>query len=39
MPNTTPTAASGIIQATIVKKCDRASHRPETGKACAAGTC
>ena len=39
MPNTTPTAASGIIQATILKKCDRTGHRPETSKACAAGTC
>jgi integrase len=33
------TDANGIIQATILKKCDRAGHRPETNKACAAGTC
>jgi len=31
--------ASGIIQATILKKCDRAIHRPQTRKACAAGSC
>jgi hypothetical protein len=27
------------IQATIVKKCSRVAHRPETNKACAAGKC
>jgi hypothetical protein len=27
------------IQATIVKKCSRVAHRPETNKACAAGRC
>jgi hypothetical protein len=37
--NATPTAASGIIQATILKKCDRTNHRPETRKECAAGSC
>jgi integrase len=31
--------ANGIIQATILKKCDRAGHRPQTNKACAADTC
>lgn len=27
-----------LVQATIVKKCDRTNHKPETNKACAAGT-
>jgi len=27
------------IQATIVKKCSRVAHRPETNKACASGRC
>jgi hypothetical protein len=31
--------ANGIIQATILKKCDRAGHKPATNKQCAAGTC
>ena len=30
---------NGRLQATILKKCDRAYHRPETNKGCAAGTC
>ncbi len=30
---------SGNLQATILKKCDRSYHRPETNKGCAAGTC
>jgi Phage integrase family len=28
-----------LVQATVFKKCDRAGHKPETNKACAAGTC
>ncbi|MBO0805467.1 MAG: hypothetical protein J2P25_20620, partial [Nocardiopsaceae bacterium] len=35
----TPNEASGTLQATIIKKCDQAHHRPETSKACAGGTC
>jgi integrase len=31
--------ANGILQATILKNCDRTGHRPETNKKCAAGTC
>jgi integrase len=30
---------NGKLQATILKRCDRAYHRPETNKGCAAGTC
>jgi hypothetical protein len=38
----TQKAANGqdaIVQATIIKKCDRAYHRPESNKACKALTC
>ncbi len=30
---------NGKLQATILKKCDRTYHRPETNKQCAGGTC
>jgi hypothetical protein len=30
--------ANGIIQATILKKCDRRNRRLQTSKACAAGS-
>jgi hypothetical protein len=33
------TAANGLIQARILKKCDRTLHRPESNKTCAGGTC
>jgi Phage integrase family len=39
MPNTAPTAASGTLQATIIKKCSREHHRPEANKQCASGSC
>ena len=38
----TQTRENGVlasIKAVIVKKCDRALHRPETNKGCASGTC
>lgn len=35
MPKGTPKNANGQLQATILKKCDRTGHRPETSKACA----
>jgi hypothetical protein len=31
--------ANGRLQATIFKKCSRESHRPESNKGCASGTC
>ena len=39
MAKKVPAEANGIIQATILKKCDRAGHRPETRKASADRTC
>jgi hypothetical protein len=33
------TGNNGKLQATILKKCDRTYHRPETNRQCAAGTC
>ena len=36
MPKGTSKNANGQLQATILKKCDRTGHRPETSKACAA---
>jgi hypothetical protein len=30
---------NSLVQATIIKKCDRSNHRPESNKGCAAGTC
>jgi integrase len=30
---------SGKLQGTIFKKCDRAAHRPQSNRQCAAGTC
>ncbi len=30
---------NGKLQATVLKKCDRAYHRPETNRQCADGTC
>ena len=33
------TGNNGRLQATILKKCDRTYHRPETNKQCASGTC
>jgi hypothetical protein len=34
-----PSATSVKVTATILKKCDRSNHRPESNKACAASTC
>jgi hypothetical protein len=39
VPRKTSTAANALIQATIVKKCDRANHRPGSNKQCASRTC
>jgi hypothetical protein len=39
MPKDTPKNANGQLQATILKKCDRSNHRPESNKGCASGTC
>jgi hypothetical protein len=39
VPRKTSTAANALIQATIFKKCDRTSHRPDSNKQCANGTC
>jgi hypothetical protein len=39
MAKATPTAVNSLIQATILKKCDRAGHNPESNKQCANGTC
>ena len=33
------TGNNGKLQATVLKKCDRTYHRPETNKQCADGTC
>jgi hypothetical protein len=33
------TGNNGKLQATVLKKCDRTYHRPETNKQCAGGTC
>ena len=39
MPRKSSTVANSLIQATILKKCDRANHRPGSNKQCANGTC
>ena len=39
MASRTGTGNSGKLQGTIFKKCDRAAHRPDSNKWCAAGTC
>ena len=39
MAKATPTAANSLIQATILKKCDRTGHNPGSNKQCANGTC
>jgi hypothetical protein len=39
MPKGASKNANGQLQATILKKCDRSNHRPETNKGCADGTC
>jgi hypothetical protein len=39
VPRKSSTVANGLIQATILKKCDRANHRPQSNKQCANGTC
>jgi integrase len=39
MAKATATAPNSLIQAVIVKKCDRAGHRPDSNKGCANGTC
>jgi hypothetical protein len=39
MPQKTVNGQNALVQATIFKKCDRVNHKPETNKACAAGTC
>ena len=39
MPRKTSSAQNTLVQATVFKKCDRAYHRPESNKGCAAGTC
>jgi hypothetical protein len=39
MPRKASTAANGLIQASLVKKCSRAYHRPGSNKGCASGTC
>ena len=39
MPRKSSTVANGLIQAVILKKCDRTGHRPESNKQCANGTC
>jgi integrase len=36
MPNGTPKNVNGQLQATILKKCDRTGHHPETSRVCAA---
>ncbi len=39
MAKATTTAPNSLIQAVIVKKCDRTGHNPDTNKGCANGTC
>jgi hypothetical protein len=39
MAKATATAPNSLIQAVIIKKCDRTNHRPDSNKACANGTC
>ena len=39
MAKATATAPNSLIQAVIIKKCDRAGHRPDSNKGCANGTC
>ena len=31
--------SNSLVQATIIKKCDRTYHKPDSNKGCAAGTC
>jgi hypothetical protein len=33
------TGNNGKLQAAVLKKCDRAYHRPQTNKQCASGSC
>ncbi|HEX4090424.1 MAG TPA: tyrosine-type recombinase/integrase [Trebonia sp.] len=39
MPRKSSSAPNALVQATVVKKCDRSYHRPESNKGCAAETC
>lgn len=39
MPRQAGTGNNGKLQATILKKCNRAYHRPGTNRQCASGTC
>jgi integrase len=39
MPRRAATNQNTLVQATVFKKCDRAYHKPESNKGCAAGTC
>jgi hypothetical protein len=39
MPRRSSSAQNTLVQATVFKKCDRAYHKPESNKLCAAGTC
>ena len=39
MPRKSSSAQNTLVQATVFKKCDRASHKPDSNKLCAAGTC
>ncbi|MCW2930190.1 MAG: hypothetical protein JWM19_1152 [Actinomycetia bacterium] len=39
MRERSPRGTNGRLQATIVKKCDRTYHRPDSNKQCAGGTC
>jgi hypothetical protein len=39
MPRKSSSAPNALMQATVFKKCDRAHHKPDSNKLCAAGTC
>ena len=39
VPRKSSTVANALIQATILKKCDRTNHRPGSNKQCANGMC
>jgi hypothetical protein len=39
MPRKSSSAQNTLVQATVFKKCDRAYHKPDSNKLCAAGTC
>ena len=39
MPRKSPSAQNTLVHATVFKKCDRAYHKPDSNKGCAAAGC